>query len=235
MPWVLYSCGRAWKCLGYSECNTEKLNVSNKAWECLGHQECTDISQTCTLYIFQPCTPLGRGMCTKLEHPWELALVLLCRNKLSSSHHPLNSLLFALDGYPTATEDPAEIEETVRTGTVGGGTGSGRECRDWVPLTGDPLFPSGRLYFSMQVLFECFILTKRFIPSQFNLLLSPSYFLHSLSLTHSSTHDINAANELFSLSISSNHSFLSRPSDRKQSTVLQVLLCLPLHGFTFHS
>ena len=70
------------------------------------------------------------------------------RNKLSSSHHALNSLLFALDGYPTATEDPAEIEETARTGTVGGGTGSGRERRDWVPLTGDPLFPSGRLYFS---------------------------------------------------------------------------------------
>ena len=69
-------------------------------------------------------------------------------NKLSSSHHALNSLLFALDGYPTATEDPAEIEETARTGTVGGGTGSGRECRDWVPLMGDPLFPSGRLYFS---------------------------------------------------------------------------------------
>ena len=42
------------------------------------------------------------------------------RNKLSSSHHALNSLLFALDGYPTATEDPAEIEETARTGTVGG-------------------------------------------------------------------------------------------------------------------
>ena len=71
------------------------------------------------------------------------------RNKLSSSHHALNSLLFALDGYPTATEDPAEIEETARTGTVGGGTGSGRERRDWVSLTGDhPLFPSGRLYFS---------------------------------------------------------------------------------------
>ena len=68
-------------------------------------------------------------------------------NKLSSSHHALNSLLFALDGYPTATGDPAEIEETARTGTVGGGTGSGRERRDWVPLTGDPLFPSGRLYF----------------------------------------------------------------------------------------
>ena len=68
------------------------------------------------------------------------------RNKLSSSHHALNSLLFALDGYPTATEDPAEIEETARTGTIGGGTGSGRERRDWV--TGDPLFPSGRLYFS---------------------------------------------------------------------------------------
>ena len=67
-------------------------------------------------------------------------------NKLSSSHHALNSLLFALDGYPTATEDPVEIEETARTGTVGGGTGSGRERRDWVPLTGDPLFPSGRLY-----------------------------------------------------------------------------------------
>ena len=70
------------------------------------------------------------------------------KNKLSSSHHALNSLLFALDGYPTATEDPAEIEETARTETVGGGdTGSGRERRDWVPLTGDPLFPSGRLYF----------------------------------------------------------------------------------------
>ena len=67
---------------------------------------------------------------------------------LSSSHHALNSLLSALDGYPTATEDPAEIEETARTGTVGGGTGSGRERRDWVPLTGDPLFPSGRLYFT---------------------------------------------------------------------------------------
>ena len=73
------------------------------------------------------------------------------RNKLSSSHHALNSLLFALDGYPTATEDPAEIEETARTGTVGGGTGSGRERRDWVPLMGDPLFPSGRLYFSLRV------------------------------------------------------------------------------------
>ena len=68
------------------------------------------------------------------------------RNKLSSSHHALNSLLFALDGYPTATEDPAEIEETARTGAVGGGTGSGRERRDWVPLTGDPLFPPGRLH-----------------------------------------------------------------------------------------
>ena len=56
------------------------------------------------------------------------------RKKLSSSHHAFNSLLFALDGYPTATEDPAEIEETVRTETVGGGdTGSGRERRDWVP------------------------------------------------------------------------------------------------------
>ena len=62
------------------------------------------------------------------------------RNKLSSSHHALNSLLFATDGYPTATEDPAEIEETARTGAVGGGDArSGRERRDWIPLAGDPL------------------------------------------------------------------------------------------------
>ena len=55
------------------------------------------------------------------------------RNKLSSPHHALSSLLFAPDGYPT-TEDPAEIEETARTGTVGGGnTRSGPERRDWVP------------------------------------------------------------------------------------------------------
>ena len=34
-----------------------------------------------------------------------------------------------------------EIKETARTGTVGGGdTGSGRECQDWVPLMGDPVF-----------------------------------------------------------------------------------------------
>ena len=64
------------------------------------------------------------------------------RNKISSSHHALNSLLFAPDGYPTATEDPAEIEETVRTGAVGGGEArSGRERRDWVPRN------LGRLYF----------------------------------------------------------------------------------------
>ena len=39
------------------------------------------------------------------------------------------------DGYPTATEDPAEIEETARSGTVeGGDTGSGQEHQEWVPL-----------------------------------------------------------------------------------------------------
>ena len=58
------------------------------------------------------------------------------RNKLSSSHHALNSLLFAPDGYPTATEDPVEIEETAKTGAVGGGDArSGQEHRDWVPRT----------------------------------------------------------------------------------------------------
>ena len=38
----------------------------------------------------------------------------------TSPCHALNSLLFAPDGYPTATEDPTEIEETARTGTAGG-------------------------------------------------------------------------------------------------------------------
>ena len=67
------------------------------------------------------------------------------RNKLPSSHHTLNSLLFAPDGYPTATEDPAEIEETARTGTVGGGDArSGWEHRDWVPLCGGPTLPFGK-------------------------------------------------------------------------------------------
>ena len=56
-------------------------------------------------------------------------------------------MLLAPDGYPTATEYPAEIEETVRPGAIGGGdTGSGRELQDWVLLTGDPLFPLGRFY-----------------------------------------------------------------------------------------
>ena len=52
-------------------------------------------------------------------------------NKLSSPHHALNSLLFAPDGYPTATEDPVEIEETVRSGTIeGGDTRRGWERRN---------------------------------------------------------------------------------------------------------
>ena len=76
------------------------------------------------------------------------------RNKLSSPHHALNSLLFAPDGYPTATEDPAGIKETERSGTIGGrDTGSGWECRDWVPFMGGPHFPLGRIIFSIVRLF----------------------------------------------------------------------------------
>ena len=98
---------------------------------------------------FWPVPSLSTSITSSLR---KVFITESARNKLSSSHHAPNSLLFALDGYPTATEDPAEIEETARTETIGGGdTGSGREHQDWVPLTGDPLFPSGRLYFSTSI------------------------------------------------------------------------------------
>ena len=72
-----------------------------------------------------------RTLNTKLPH---------CLNSMFSKEQIIftspHSLLFAPDGYPTATEDSAEIEETVRTGTTrGGDTGSGR---DWGPLYGGP-------------------------------------------------------------------------------------------------
>ena len=38
--------------------------------------------------------------------------------ELSSPHYALKSLLFAPDGYPTATEDPTEIKETARIGSL---------------------------------------------------------------------------------------------------------------------
>ena len=110
------------------------------------HHEPIQRSTSITVYKQPHLTTIHSSALSSLR---KVFITESARNKLSSSHHALNSLLFALDGYPTATEDPAEIEETARTETVGGGdTGSGRERRDWVPLTGDPLFPSGRLYFS---------------------------------------------------------------------------------------
>ena len=119
----------------------------------IGRAEASLPSRTnCTNFVYNwasPASPAKRSDfdSSALSSLRKVFITESARNKLSSSHHALNSLLFALDGYLTATEDPAEIEETARTGTVGGGTGSGRERRDWVPLTGDPLFPSGRLYF----------------------------------------------------------------------------------------
>ena len=48
----------------------------------------------------------------------------------------------SVDGYFTAMENPAEIDETARSGTVGGGnTRSGQEYQEWVPFMGDPCFP----------------------------------------------------------------------------------------------
>ena len=98
-----------------------------------------------TMQSFISPTQTGGKMCSLTPHlTAETALSSLrkviitesARNKLSSSHHALNSLLFAPDGYPTATEDPAEIKETARIGAVGGGGArSGRERRDWVPRT----------------------------------------------------------------------------------------------------
>ena len=109
------------------------------------HHEPIQRSTSITVYKQPHLTTIHSSALSSLR---KVFITESARNKLSSSHQALNSLLFAPDGYPTATEDPAEIEETARTGTVGGGTGSGRERRDWVPLMGDPLFPSGRLYFS---------------------------------------------------------------------------------------
>ena len=45
--------------------------------------------------------------------------------------HTLNRLLFVPDGSPQPTEVQADIEETTRTGAVGGkDAGNGREHRD---------------------------------------------------------------------------------------------------------
>ena len=42
--------------------------------------------------------------------------------------YTLNEIVQGRFSYPTATEEPAEIEETARTGTIGGGdTRSGRD------------------------------------------------------------------------------------------------------------
>ena len=58
-------------------------------------------------------------------------------------NHTLNSLLFAPDDYPTATEDQGEIEETAMSGTVeGSGTRIGRERRALgLPYGGGPTLP----------------------------------------------------------------------------------------------
>ena len=110
------------------------------------HHEPIQRSTSITVYKQPHLTTIHSSALSSLR---KVFITKSTRNKLSSSHHALNSLLFALDGYPTATEDPTEIEETARTGTVGGGdTRSGRERRDWVPLTGTQSSRKGRLYFS---------------------------------------------------------------------------------------
>ena len=59
-----------------------------------------------------------------------------------------------------------DIEETVstRAAECGGDARSGRECRDRVPLTGDPRFPPASFYFSLHEETTSFAIRKRSRP-----------------------------------------------------------------------